>query len=196
MVLTVDIGEYFTDLVDLAIDLTCDALGNIMEELIGDNLVPIGSSTVDNYIGQLVEHCAISGLVLAALYNQYSDGDEWLKEIEEWTYDHVINYFDNLITYDGDDQDREDQAVYSIARSVPEDLDIRSSSDVATIAELTRDCISDSIAEMSIYQDPIFIDIIDSIDYPLLRVLERKLSFDDVITIDLRDRCVLVEVAE
>lgn len=196
MIVTVDIGEYFTDLEDLAIDLTCDALGNIMEELIGDNLVPSDSPAVDRYMGRLVEDCALSGLVLAALYNQYSDGDKWLEEIERWVFDYVINYFDSLITYDGDDQDRKDQAVYSISRSVPEDLDIRSSSDVAIIAELTRDCLSDCIAEMSIYQEPIFLDIMDSIDYPLLRVLERKISFDDVITIDLRDRCVLVEVAD
>lgn len=196
MVISVDIGEYFTDLEDLSIDLTCDALGNIMEELIGDNIVPCDSPEVDNYLGRLVEGFAMSGLILAALYNQYSDGDRWLKEIEDWIYNKVINYFDSLITYDGDDQDRKDQAVHSISRSVPEDLDIRSSSDVATIAELTRDCLSDSIAEMSIYQEPIFLDIMDSIDYPLLRVLERKISFDDVITIDLRDRCVFVEVAD
>jgi len=195
MVITVDVGEYFTDLEDLAIDLTCDALGNIMEELIGDNLCPADSPEVDKYLGRLVENCAMSGLILAAIYNQYSDDDSWLKVIEDWIYDEVINYFDNLITYDGDDQDRKDQAVYSISRTVPKELDIRSSSDVATIAELARDCLSDSMAEMSIYQEPIFLDIIDSIDYPLLRVLERKISFDDVITIDLRDRCVLVEVA-
>lgn len=196
MVVNVDIGEYFTDLEDLAIDLTCNALRNIMEELVGDNLVPADSPEVDNYMGHLVERCAMSGLVLAALYNQYSDGDEWLKKIEDWVFDYVNSYFDELITYDGDDQDRQDQAVYSIARSVPEDLDIRSSNDVNTIAELVCDCLSDELAEMSIYQEPIFLDIMDSIDYPLVRVLERKISFDDVITIDLRDRCVLVEVAD
>lgn len=196
MVVNVDIGEYFTDLEDLAIDLTCNALRNIMEELVGDNLVPADSPEADNYMGHLVERCAMSGLVLAALYNQYSDGDEWLKKIEDWVFDHVNSYFDELITYDGDDQDRQDQAVYSIARSVPEDLDIRSSNDVNTIAELVCDCLSDELAEMSIYQEPIFLDIMDSIDYPLVRVLERKISFDDVITIDLRDRCVLVEVAD
>lgn len=196
MVISVDIGEYFTDLEDLSIDLTCNALGNIMEELIGDNLVPCDSPDVDRYMGRLVENCAMSGLVLAALYNQYSDSDEWLKKIEDWVYDYVNNYFDDLITYDGDDQDRKDQAVYSISRTIPADLDIRSSSDVATIAELVCDCLSDELAEMSIYQEPIFLDIMDSVDYPLVRVLERKISFDDVITIDLRDRCVLVEVAD
>ena len=196
MRISVDIGEYFTDLEDLAIDLTCDALGNIMEELIGDNLCPAGCPDVDAYMGKLVEKCAISSLVLAALYNQYSDGELWLEEIDAAVYDQVINYFDNLITYDGDDQDRKDQAVYSISRSVPRDLDVRSSSDVELIAEMVRDCLSDSLAEMGIYQEDLFLEIMDSIDYPLVRVLERKISFDDVITIDLRDRCVLVEVAD
>lgn len=196
MELCVDIGDYFTMLEDRAITLSCDAIGMVIDELVGDGISPEKSPSVDQYIGKLIEECAMPALVYAALYNQYSDGSEWLDTIDDWVYGFVIDHFDELITYDGDSEDRRYQVVHSVSRRLPNDFDIRSSKDVQTIAELIAEALSDALAEMGIFDEPDFIEFIDHVDYPILRVLERKISFDDVITIDLREQYAIVKAAD
>lgn len=192
MKVVIDIHALRDIIEDFVIEMSTNVLPDILDELIGDNVLDDDRDAAVMFVSRLIERSCAVGLITAASLYTYMANEVWADRTSDVVLKYVTGYLEEHLTYERSWNRR----VVSVSEQWPEALWLQTMHEVHTVGELISDLVVDTLAMMSIFDDPDANRIIEDIDVPFLKLMDRSILSDDELIVDLDSACVVVYVKE
>lgn len=194
MDIIVDYLEYQTELEDLAIELSCLSLGDIIADLSGDNLFKVGGrQEASRYLGRLTEYVIVKTLLYSSLLDQYTQTADWIMAIQNYIGEEVTDYIEDDVDIEENDagMDPRDKVV-GLSTSLRNSLRLKVRNDVDLLIASVTENIIDTFEAADLINCDTYIELTDYLNYPISELLERRVSFDDTVAVNVREGYVRI----
>lgn len=174
MELIVDYLEYQDELEDLALEISCTMLNDTISELENDRLVRGLGYRATKFLGRLTEYVITKTLIYSALIDQHIYTADWIMAIHEYVMDEVSNYIED---------NEHDLHECFILKSECDDRDF-----FTTVVNN----LLETLEELDLANDDVYVELMEYINYPIEKVLERRTSFDDTVAVNIQEGYVRI----